>query len=168
MSSRDRILSVARSGVADGDRLPSLDQLARTTGLSKGGVMHHFPTRAALVRALVLAAVEETDEELRRAAPDGAVLETWLRLSSATSVGGAPVAALARVALDAAGDLGDTVRELAAATTRWEALLAAELGSPELARIARLVGDGMLLSGLLGDAPVSVSVDELRAALRLP
>lgn len=154
--------------VAEDGKLPSLDRLARASGLSKGGVMHHIPTRAALVNALVLAAVKETDEELRGAAGAGTVLETWLRLSSATSVGGAPVAALARVALDAAGDLGDVARELAAANARWEALLSAELGSPELARIVRLVGDGMLLSGLLGDSPVPVSVDELRAALRLP
>jgi AcrR family transcriptional regulator len=168
MSSRELLLDTARRMVAEEGRLPSLDRLARATGLSKGGVMHHVPSRSALVQALILAALEETDRELRGAVADGAVVATWLQLSGATSAGGTPVAALARIALDAANDLGETAHALAAANERWEALLAAELGSAQLARIVRLVGDGVLLSGLLGGEPTAVSVDDLRAALRLP
>lgn len=145
--------------------MPSLDQLARETGLSKGGVTHHLPTRAALVHALIMAVVDETDRALEAAARDGQVVATWLALSSETVVGGTSITALARVALDAREQLGETADAIAAAADRWETLLAAELGSPEKARIVRLVGDGLLLGRLIDDRAVALSLDELMAVV---
>ena len=161
MSARDLLLAAARRLVAEQGRLPSLDQLARETGLSKGGVTHHLPTRAALVHALIMAVVDETDRALEAAARDGQVVATWLALSSATVVGGTSITALARIALDAREQLGETADAIAAAADRWEALLAAELGSPAKARVVRLVGDGLLLGALIDDRAPALSLDEL-------
>jgi AcrR family transcriptional regulator len=161
VSARDLLLAAARRLVAEQGRLPSLDQLARETGLSKGGVTHHLPTRAALVHALIMAVVDETDRALEAAARDGQVVATWLALSSATVVGGTSITALARVALDAREQLGDMADAIAAAAERWEGLLAAELGSAEKARIVRLVGDGLLLGQLIDDRAPALSLEEL-------
>lgn len=145
--------------------MPSLDQLARETGLSKGGVTHHVPTRAALVHALIMAAVAETDRALSAAASDGRVVETWLTLSSESTVGGTSITALARIALDARTGLGATADAIAGAAERWEALLAAELGSPQKARVVRLVGDGLLLGRLIDDRAPTLAIDDLMAVI---
>lgn len=75
-NARDRILnavlSVAkRSGVGH----LSLDAIARQAGVSKGGLLYHFPTKNELMRALVqhhLAAIEHAiaDAEVRIPSPN--------------------------------------------------------------------------------------------------
>ncbi len=165
VSARDILLATARRLVSEHGRLPSLDQLARETGLSKGGVTHHLPTRGALVHALIMTVVDETDRALDAAARDGQVVATWLALSSETVVGGTSITALARIALDDREQLGETAVAIATAITRWEALLAAELGSPEKARIVRLVGDGLLLGRLIDERAPTLPLEELMAVL---
>lgn len=165
MSARDLLITTARQLVADEGHLPSLDQLARATGLSKGGVMHHLPSRAALVHALIIAAIDETDRALADAASAGRVVDTWMSLSAETTIGGTPIAALARIALDARDGLGATADELARATQRWESLLAAELGSLEKARMVRLIGDGMLLGRLIDDRAPVVTAEQVMAVV---
>ncbi len=51
---------VLRDGVA---RL-TLDAAAAEAGLSKGGVLYHFPTRDALVAAMVEKIIEEFDQDI--------------------------------------------------------------------------------------------------------
>lgn len=167
MSTRDLILDTARSHVTAHGRLPSLDVLASEAGVSKGGLMHHFSSRAALVSALIIAAVEETDRELRDAATRGEVVETWLRLSAQPEVDGTPLTTLAVIAFGAHDDLGDAVQHIVDATEQWEALIAAEVGDTTRARIIRMVGDGMLLQSLLSPSPHSVlSARDVLAALK--
>ena len=165
VDARTLLLDTARRDVAQDGTLPSLDRLARETGLSKGGVTHHFPTKASLVNALIIGAIEVTDREMAAAAVEGRAVEKWLALSSESTVGDTSVSTLARIALDARASLGEITDAIAAAAERWEALLAAELGSPAKARIVRLVGDGMLLSTLIDDRAPTLTLDELMAVL---
>jgi AcrR family transcriptional regulator len=77
-NARDRILnavlSVAKqSGVGH----LSLNAIARQAGVSKGGLLYHFPTKTALMRALV---------EHHLAAIDHAIAETEARLPSPNAV----------------------------------------------------------------------------------
>ncbi|UTT63605.1 TetR/AcrR family transcriptional regulator [Microcella humidisoli] len=147
--------------------MPSLDALAGDAGVSKGGLMHHFASRSALVSALITAAVDATDRELRDAATRGEVVDTWLRLSAQPEVDGTPLSTLAIIALGAHDDLGDAVQQILDATRQWEALIADEVGDPTRARIIRMVGDGMLLQSLLSPTPLSaLSTRELLAALK--
>lgn len=166
MTARARILDAARDLIATTGRLPSLDAIAAAAGVSKGGLMHHVPNRAALVTALIEAAIDETGTAMSAAAERGDVVDTWVRLSSETRVGETAIADLARVALDARDDLGPALPLIAAAAQRWEELLAAELGSVALARVVRLVGDGLLMSALLGEEPPA-DVRTIRSALGL-
>jgi AcrR family transcriptional regulator len=165
VDARTLLLDTARRDVAQDGALPSLDRLARETGLSKGGVTHHFPTKASLVNALIIGAVEVTDREMAAAAVEGRAVEKWLALSSESTVGDTSVSTLARIALDARASLGEITDAIAAAAERWEALLAAELGSPAQARVVRLVGDGMLLSTLIDDRAPTLTLDELMAVV---
>jgi AcrR family transcriptional regulator len=70
-TSSPRILAAARAiAVRDGAAHVSIEAIAREAGLSKGGVLHNFPTKRALMEAML----EEMLEEHR--APSATLPET--------------------------------------------------------------------------------------------
>ncbi len=129
-----------------------MDVIARQAEVSKGGLMHHFTSRAALVEGIAVQAIDDMDAALTAAAGRGDVVETWLRLSSSPDE-----AALYRAMLILLTDhatLTDTLlQQTVDATRRWERLFAGETGDPVAASVVRLVGDGMLLNGVTADSP---------------
>ncbi|PTA69833.1 TetR/AcrR family transcriptional regulator [Deinococcus arcticus] len=81
---RAALLRAARQVVQDQGAALSLDAVARAAGVSKGGLLHHFPTRDALLQALALALVEQFREGLeaayaRERAEHGERPGAWLR-----------------------------------------------------------------------------------------
>lgn len=62
-SAREAMLDAAESVVVSGGaaRL-TLDAVARAAGVSKGGVMYHFPSKEALLQALISRAIERSHE----------------------------------------------------------------------------------------------------------
>ncbi|MBM3715418.1 MAG: helix-turn-helix transcriptional regulator, partial [Actinobacteria bacterium] len=78
---RDAILATARELILISGVVPSLNAVADAAGVSKGGLMHHFPSRAALIAGLAREAIAEMDREMVAAAADGSAARTWLRLS---------------------------------------------------------------------------------------
>jgi AcrR family transcriptional regulator len=149
VTNRERILSTARQLSIDSGFIPSLDAIAAAAAVSKGGLMHHFRTRAALVEGLATQAIGSMDEALTEAAGNGRAVETWLRLSMSRDD-----ADLYRVLLMSFADAGaradSLLQQSAAASQRWEGLLAAELGDPMAASMIRLLGDGMVMNTLTG------------------
>lgn len=168
MSQRDAILDAIGALARAQGRLPSLLEVAREVGLTKQGVLHHFPSRAALDEAVVLRAVERIDAALRAAAGSGAsVVTTYLRLSQPDDL---DVAAAATV-LGAAGRhlQGGVLEVVRDAATRWEQLFADEVGDPVRAEVVRLVGDGLFAEALATERPPDAArVDRLAAHLIAP
>lgn len=62
-SLRGDILDNARSLARDGETI-SLDTAARASGLTKPGLMYHFPTKVALMAALVDHVMDDCEREL--------------------------------------------------------------------------------------------------------
>ncbi|HLS63222.1 MAG TPA: TetR/AcrR family transcriptional regulator [Ruania sp.] len=58
-----RILLAARE-MLSADGTVSLDSVARQVGLTKPGLMHHFPSKEALMVALVDAVIDQWEEQL--------------------------------------------------------------------------------------------------------
>ncbi len=63
----------------------SLDAVAAKAGVSKGGLLYHFPSKTALLKAVVESFVNSFDEELSRRKEEktgraGALLEAYLEL----------------------------------------------------------------------------------------
>ena len=87
-NSRPRILDSARNVVATrGTRHLTLDAVAADAGVSKGGVIYHFPNKQALLEALLDDALTELTaryEEEKARAP-GNALAAWLRADGHTS-----------------------------------------------------------------------------------
>jgi AcrR family transcriptional regulator len=146
--------------------VPSLADVARAVGLTKQGVLHHFPSRAALDEAILLGALERLDTAMRAAAQRGRAAETYLRLAAPSDEDRA--AALVMVPLLRRGDI-TLPRVVDEAVTRWEAMIAEEVGDPVRARVVRLVGDALFGEALVtGRPPSAEQVDELVAHLIAP
>lgn len=150
MDLRDRILDHTRRLTLDLGVIPSLNAVAAASGVSKGGLMHHFPTRAALVDGLARRALDEIDRAMATAAAEGRAAAAWLSLSvpAGDDLELFRAMAVAHRALEHPG--GGVLAESAAAVERWERLIADEVGDPVRARVVRLVGDGLAGNALAG------------------
>ena len=147
----EHILATARALTINLGTVPSLDTVARAAVVSKGGLMHHFPTRSSLVEALAISAIDDVDSAMNEAAETGTTVETWLRLSM-------PIGedlTLYSAMLPALGTDGIVSEELRERVTesgrRWQSAMAAELGGDDAAAlVVRLVGDGLAMNAIAG------------------
>jgi AcrR family transcriptional regulator len=149
---------VLRDGVA---RL-TLEAAAAEAGLSKGGVLYHFPTRDALVAGMVDKIIEEFDEDIERFLDGdgeaGAFTRSYIRATMAPSsprpdredrLGAALIAA-------AAAEPALLV-PLQRAADRWQQRLEDDGLDPTLATVLRLACDGLWMCDLFGLAPPSAA-----------
>jgi len=168
-SCRERILDAAeRIVLRRGAVHMTMDAIAAQAGVSKGGLIYHFPSQHALLRALLQRFVERVNERrlriLRRLPPKPtrslrAYLLAWLGMGR-------------REQRSAAALLATSTREpelVAAVRQRhqkvWAELLAG-IPQPERAMILALAVEGMWMSELLGVSPLTVRQrTRLRAAL---
>jgi AcrR family transcriptional regulator len=142
---------------------PSIAEVARAVGLTKQGVLHYFRSRAALDEAVLLSALGRVDAEMSEAARQGRAAETYLRLAAPSDQDRA--AALVMVTLLRRGDLA-VLPAVEKAVTRWQSMIAEELGDPVRAKVVRLVGDGLFSESLVTGRPPSPDfLDELVAHL---
>ncbi|WP_192251775.1 TetR/AcrR family transcriptional regulator [Mesorhizobium silamurunense] len=85
-NSRDRILAAAADVAREaGPGSLSLDAVASRAGVSKGGLLYNFPTKAKLMQGLVenyLNAFQQALEERTAEADDESVLAAYIRLSA--------------------------------------------------------------------------------------
>jgi len=161
------MLAEARRLTLEQGVIPSLNAVAAAAEVSKGGLVHHFPSRAALVEGLAGLAIDEVDDAMRAAAALGAAAETWLRISVPTGEDVRLFRALA-VTHRAVESPGDRVAVAARdAVYRWEAMIADELGDAGRAHVVRLVGDGLAANVIAGiePAPTPDQLEVLIAAL---
>ena len=150
MDLRDRILDHTRRLTIERGVIPSLNAVAEASGVSKGGLMHHFPTRAALVDGLARRALDEVDRAMTAAAAEGRAAEAWLGLCVPTGdeIELFRAMTVAHRALEHPGE--GVLGAAATAIERWERLIADEVGDPVRARVIRLVGDGLAGNALAG------------------
>lgn len=162
---RSDILQAARKLTLDGGTVPSLNAVAEAAGVSKGGLMHHFPTRSALVVGLARQALDEVDAAMSAAAAAGTAARAWLELSLPEGDERALMQALASSFRPADDEFGPLLNDSTSAIARWESLIAAEVGDAAQAHAIRLVGDALVANSLVGfDAPEE-NIDELLSFL---
>lgn len=163
MVDRQGVLQAAIALTLERGLAPSIAEVARAVGLTKQGVLHYFPSRAALDEAVLLSALGRLDTQMRAAAQRGCAAETYLRLAAPTDEDRA--AALVMVTLLHRGDLAllPTVDD---AIRSWELMIAEEVGDPVRAQVVRLVGDGLFSQSLItGSPPSADQLNELVAHL---
>lgn len=157
--SRNAAIQAALAIIArDGPGRLTLDAIARESGISKGGVMHHFRTKEAVVTALLEHLTERfgkfTQEYLAEIGPDkpGAILEAQiatLRESIAT-----PHSAFFAI-LGAVAENPDLLSINRAAEAEALKAVKAEAADPELAVLRWMAARGLHMTTLLGTCPLS-------------
>ncbi|MBR1222001.1 TetR family transcriptional regulator [Bradyrhizobium sp. U87765 SZCCT0131] len=143
---RARLLeSAARVLVTTGVHALTLDAVAREARVSKGGLLHHFSTRAELLQALLedsYARCLSKIDELAADDPDdyGRFTRAYIRASLASDLGTAQATVVMALLLDPA------LR--ADWLLRVESLLQKDITETDqaLAKILRLAADGLWLS----------------------
>ena len=165
---RDRILDALEEIlVRDGTDKATLDAVAARAGVSKGGLLYHFPSKDAMMAAMVRRLGERAERKRVQAADAGTSLAEWYLSplatpsSSAGSTGSTDTdpddaleIALFRSTLaafrstdGAPGAVQDAVVEMMGI---YDRVLQDEFDDPVHAEIVRLVGDGLYLAALVG------------------
>ena len=155
MVDRQGVLKAAIALTLERGLAPSIAEVARAVGLTKQGVLHYFPSRAALDEAVLLSALGRVDTEMRAAAHHGRAAETYLRLAAPSDEDRA--AALVMVTLLRRRD-ATVLPAVDEAVTRWQSMIAEELGDPVRAQVVRLVGDGLFSESLVTGRPPSADL----------
>ncbi|MBZ9711865.1 TetR/AcrR family transcriptional regulator [Deinococcus multiflagellatus] len=168
---RAALLQAARQVVREQGAALSLDAVARAAGVSKGGLLHHFPSRDALLQALALALVEQFREELeaayaRECEAHGAHPGAWLRAYIAlTFCEGEEDTALHRALVPLAGQPA-LLEALAQAQVFLLERAEADGVPAGAAHAVRLACDGFWLAELTGQPRLSAAQTQtLREAL---
>lgn len=139
---RDKVLRAFVELLVEGERGATLEAVAASAGVSKGGLLYHFRSKDALADAVLERFIEVSDADLEvmRAAPEGAA-HHFVRTSWQVDHELDPIYR-ATVRLAQAGHAAS----LAAVDTlhrSWLDQLEAEVGDPAVARAIMLIGDGL-------------------------
>lgn len=162
-STRDRILDAFEMLLVEGGgKIATLDAVAARAEVSKGGLLYHFPSKDAMVDAMLDRLREQgrADVVKMKDAPQGPVryyLETSVDTGSAFDRG---LIAASRVAQDDVR-ARETLAEL---RNGWFAVLAEHYGDDALARTVQLIGDGLYFDDTTGLAHKR-SLDHVRDVL---
>jgi AcrR family transcriptional regulator len=166
VSVRDRLLNAAEMVTSrDGVASLTLDAVAREAGVSKGGLLYHFPSKSALLTGIVerLASDCESRQNLACAAcsrEPGAFTRAYLAARAAPPD---PQSGAIRTALLAAvGTDPQYLDPMRRRFQEWQQRIESDGIDPAVATIVRLAIDGLCLSSMLG---MPVPTGELRDAV---
>ncbi|MBM3465050.1 MAG: TetR family transcriptional regulator [Armatimonadetes bacterium] len=166
-SKRQELLETANRIVhEEGAAALTLDAVARRSAVSKGGVLYHFPTKEALVAAM-LDALDERFEAALAERATGTEPGRWLRAYVDATLDeeqyGAEVLAGLAAAIAANPRLLDPLRERAMG---WQRSAVGDGVDEVTATIIRLAVDGLWFADLFNLAPPDTSLrDRVRQAL---
>ncbi|MFC4561031.1 TetR/AcrR family transcriptional regulator [Nocardiopsis mangrovi] len=152
-TTRDRILDALQDILIEGGASAvTLEAVASAAGVSKGGLLYHFPSKAALMDGLVRRLSDRAEDEFREAAAgDEGVVRVFLRTSVPESVEEAELYWSLIAALRSEDAMSEeSGRLIGRIFEEWSRLLQEELDDPVLAETIRLVGDGLYLASIAG------------------
>lgn len=140
---RERVLDAYEALlIDDGERAATMDAVAAAAGVSKGGLLYHFPSKAAMESAYIERMLRLADEDIAslRSAPDGPVA-AFIRTSAAT---GDPLdRALTAVGRMAAGNSEPASTAMRDLRARWYSFLGEHITDEASLRLVMLVADGV-------------------------
>jgi AcrR family transcriptional regulator len=158
LSTRLLILDAANRVILDnGTNALTLDSVAKQAGVSKGGLLYHFPNKESLIIGMVERFIAEfdtaIDKEIQKNGGD------WLRAYIHVSFENNPEREQISCALFAAfANNPDLLEPLRKKIVEWQKKIEANAISPEVGTIIRLTIDGMWLSDLMDFAPPALSL----------
>ena len=150
---RDKLLAAFEQIVlAEGERAATLEAVATAAGVSKGGLLYHFPHRRALVDATLqnLEGLMQRDLESMASAPDGSA--RYFLTTSLFEDSRLDRALIVASRLVQSGDerAREVLRRLEEA---WYELILADVGDPVVATAVQQMGDGLYHNASIGLLP---------------
>lgn len=149
---RDRLLDAFEELLIEhGERAATLDGVAAAAGVSKGGLLYHFGSKAALIDGLLarLADFVAVDIADIRSAPAG-VVDFLIRTSAST---GTPFdrsfVAVTRLAQGSHQEAKDV---LASFRREWVAVIEEAVGDRDVAQMIALISDGLFYESTVSGA----------------
>ncbi len=161
----DDVLDAMQDLILETGKPPSLASIASALGRTKQAVLHYFPDRGALDRALAHRALRRVDDAMTAAAQAGQAGATYLRMSVPHEEDRA-VALLVLASLRSRST--PLLVDIDAAVARWTELIAQEVGSAVRAEVIRLVADALFVEALVGTPPLPARVEALTSYLLGP
>lgn len=139
----------------DGAAHLTLDAVAAEAGLSKGGILYHFPTKDALIRGMVDRLIEQTESEINRLKaadpePKGRSLRAYLGAMFPRN-GAAPYRKQQLEAVLMAAMLTDSglLEPIRKHTRKFQETLLEDGLDEHVVSVVRLAADGLWMSELL-------------------
>ena len=143
-----------------GERAATLDAVAREAGVSKGGLIYHFPSRDAMVEGLLgrMRSRAAEDDTLMRTASEG-VIAYFLRTSqNADTPFDRTLVAVTRLRSHA------SAREaLAGVQGQWYDSVLSAVGDRTVAQMVMLMADGLYYNASAPDALASTGTQQYQA-----
>ena len=162
LSTKKNILNAANKVILDkGADALTLEAVAQEAGISKGGLLYHFPSKKQLIQGMIESMIASVDsalhEELVKSSGD--YMASYIRASFKTEAGPDQIsyALLAAISNDPV-----LIKPLQARFYKMQNEIVAAAASEEVGTIIRLALDGLWISDLFGFAPPS---PELRAKM---
>ncbi len=160
-AARDRVLDAFERLLVDrGERAATLDAVAREAGVSKGGLIYHFPSRDAMVEGLLgrMQSRAAEDDTLMRTASEG-VIAYFLRTSqNADTPFDRTLVAVTRLRSHA------SAREaLAGVQGQWYESVLSAVGDRTVAQMVMLMADGLYYNASAPDALASTGTPQYQA-----
>ncbi len=165
---RERILLALRGILAgSGTASVTLEAVAAEAGVSKGGLLYHFPSKSALYLGLLKSVRDSVISEMSEATVRSGAARGFLEYSEPTEDDEAGfftslIAAVRTGQNGDADDKGNHVAESAALLAdifrAWEEPMRAAVSDPVQAENIRLVGFGLYFAALTGLPPVEPTV----------
>jgi AcrR family transcriptional regulator len=157
-SKRAAIIEAACQVVlAEGGEGLTLEAAARLAGVSKGGLLYHFPSKEALIIGMIEQLCLTFEEALERelVADAGPLAGRWLRAYVRASLSGvsAEHSAVSAALLAAVSSNPALLAPLRERFDRWQAQAAGDGIDPAMASVVRFAVDGVWLAELFGFAP---------------
>jgi len=146
---RDRVLDAFEELLNEqGERAATLDAVARAAGVSKGGLLYHFPSKDALVDGLVARLDERLAEDIDRIrTSDEGVVPYLIRTSFAADTPfDRTILAVSRIAQ---GHDERASAALARIHDSWNDVVVEAVGDPLVARAIVLMSDGLYYNSAL-------------------
>lgn len=125
-----------------GERGATLDALAKHVGASKGGLLHHFPSKSALVDGLCERFTELVAEDIADLPSSGLTPTEWYLGTSNdyTAPLERTMSALIRLSPSNEAKIRPVLRR---ARAQWYSIILADVGDAVLAKAIILLGDGI-------------------------
>lgn len=143
MSAKDKILTAYETTlIKQGEKSATMDAVAKAAGVSKGGLLYHFPSKEAMAAGLIerFTALSEEDLALMKAAEEGPSAYYISVSDYEDNAFDRALVAVSRLAQESNAAASAALKE---SQNKVTALIEDEVGDADTARAIVLLSDGM-------------------------